>query len=114
MAQHDFVPAWLNFSTPQPAKVGVRIGVCLYFMHSQQKRERETEIPSVSLTDAQTPLTVFVHLSMRVHVCALSNEMCLGTESVVRTWFSRGSSKPFQLQVTTKGTTLGFKEDLLS
>ncbi|CAB1332198.1 unnamed protein product, partial [Coregonus sp. 'balchen'] len=22
MAQHDFVPAWLNFSTPQPAKVG--------------------------------------------------------------------------------------------
>lgn len=23
MAQHDFVPAWLNFSTPQPAKVCV-------------------------------------------------------------------------------------------
>lgn len=21
MAQHDFVPAWLNFSTPQSAKV---------------------------------------------------------------------------------------------
>jgi len=28
MAQHDFVPAWLNFSTPQPAKVRVRVRAC--------------------------------------------------------------------------------------
>lgn len=25
MAQHDFVPAWLNFSTPQPAKVKCKL-----------------------------------------------------------------------------------------
>lgn len=31
MAQHDFVPAWLNFSTPQPAKVCVCV-YCMYFI----------------------------------------------------------------------------------
>lgn len=30
MAQHDFVPAWLNFSTPQPAKVCVFLQACAW------------------------------------------------------------------------------------
>lgn len=69
MAQHDFVPAWLNFSTPQPAKVCVHEQyVCDRVCELIIEKTGELKRQSLSMTVRVTALTpcecVSVHLSV--------------------------------------------------
>jgi len=39
MAQHDFVPAWLNFSTPQSTKVTL-MQITSFYSYDKNKKQK--------------------------------------------------------------------------